>query len=164
MTEVAHRPAATSGLVAPAVAAIHRGGGLALSAHSRYWLAADAANEKAVATLRCHGLTGLDEPLTVLVGSLEEAQILAVVDNRAAARLGRRDQPVVLDRRAGIVRRVQLADSIGAYGCRRAVRLVIPAAPRLVRLLAGVARPLAVTGCRSYDACLDVTEMVIPLD
>jgi len=122
------------------------GGIVALRGFGGFHLACDATNETAVRLLRARKRREA-KPFAVMVGTLEAARGIAMVNGREARLLERRERPIVL---LGALLHNPLAASV-APGLDT-IGVMLPSTPLHVLLLEAVGRPLVMTsGNRSEE-------------
>jgi hydrogenase maturation protein HypF len=110
-----------------------------------YHLAADAASEAAVATLRARKHRE-DKPFAILAADLATARRLCAVDDAAASLLESRARPVVL-----LPRRPEADVAASVAPGNRQLGIMLPYTPLHQLLLAAVGRPLVLTSGNVSD-------------
>ncbi|MGH3211645.1 MAG: carbamoyltransferase HypF, partial [Trebonia sp.] len=110
-----------------------------------YHLAADAASEAAVATLRARKHRE-DKPFAVLTAGLAEARLLCEVDDAAADLLQSPARPIVL-----LPRRPDADVAASAAPGNRQLGIMLPYTPLHHLLLAAVGRPIVLTSGNVSD-------------
>jgi hydrogenase maturation protein HypF len=110
-----------------------------------YHLAADAASEAAVATLRARKHRE-DKPFAVLTAGVAEARLLCEVDDAAADLLQSPARPIVL-----LPRRPDAAVAASAAPGNRQLGIMLPYTPLHHLLLAAVGRPIVLTSGNVSD-------------
>jgi hydrogenase maturation protein HypF len=133
------------GALAIAVEAILGGGIVAMKGIGGYHLVADATNDAAVAELRRRKARD-DKPFAVMVGSLEHARRLCVLDDAALASLSSIRRPIVLAaRRPGSGLAEGVAPGLPELG------LMLPYSPLHHLLVRRAGRPLVMTSGNLSD-------------
>ena len=110
-----------------------------------YHLAADAANEEAVAALRARKHRE-DKPFAIMTADLAEARRLCVVDDAEAALLTSPARPIVL-----LARRPDVDVAASVAPGNRQLGLMLPYTPLHHLLLEAVGRPLVLTSGNVSD-------------
>jgi hydrogenase maturation protein HypF len=110
-----------------------------------YHLAADAASETAVATLRARKHRE-DKPFAVMVADLHAAQRLGLIDDAEAALLTSQARPIVL-----LARRPDADVAASTAPGNRRLGIMLPYTPLHHLLLASVGRPLVLTSGNVSD-------------
>ena len=110
-----------------------------------YHLAADAANEEAVAALRARKHRE-DKPFAVMTADLAAARLLCEVDDAAASLLQSQARPIVL-----LPRRPDADVAASAAPGNRQLGVMLPYTPLHHLLLAAVGRPLVLTSGNVSD-------------
>jgi len=110
-----------------------------------YHLAADAASEAAVATLRARKHRE-DKPFAVMVADLDAARRLCLVDDAEAALLTSQARPIVL-----LARRPDADVAASTAPGNRHLGIMLPYTPLHHLLLASVGRPLVLTSGNVSD-------------
>jgi hydrogenase maturation protein HypF len=141
------RAAATEPL-AEAAARLREGAVVAVKGLGGYHLAADAADEPAVAALRARKHRE-DKPFAVMVADLEAARALCQVDPAEAAMLRSPRRPIVLLRRRPPGSGAAVAASVAPGN--RSLGVMLPYTPLHHLLLAGVGRPIVLTSGNVSD-------------
>lgn len=134
-----------------AAEALRRGRIVALLGVGGFQLLVDAIDEAAVARLRARKARAA-KPLAVMVGSLDEARALAVIDAEEAATLAGPEGPIVLVTRRGD----GLAPSVAPGRAR--LGLLLPTTPLHALLLDAVRRPLVATSGNRHEEPIARTE------
>ncbi|MFP5219669.1 MAG: carbamoyltransferase HypF [Actinomycetes bacterium] len=128
-----------------AVCCLAAGGVVAVKGIGGYHLACDAADDGAVATLRGRKRRD-DKPFAVLVGDVDAARELCVLDDAAAAALTSPRRPVVLaPRQPEAAIAPQVAPRLAELG------VMLPSSPLHVLLLQALDRPLVMTSGNVSD-------------
>ncbi len=110
-----------------------------------YHLAADAANEEAVAALRARKHRE-DKPFAILAADVAAARRLCAVDDASADLLRSQARPIVL-----LPRRADAAVAASAAPGNRQLGIMLPYTPLHHLLLAAVGRPLVLTSGNVSD-------------
>ena len=128
-----------------AVGLLREGRIVAVKGLGGYHLAADAANEEAVATLRARKHRE-DKPFAIMTAGLDTARRLCQVDDAEAALLASPARPIVL-----LARRPDAAVAASVAPGNRQLGLMLPYTPLHHLLLAAVGRPLVLTSGNVSD-------------
>jgi len=128
-----------------AASLLRQGGIVAVKGLGGYHLAADAASEEAVATLRARKHRE-DKPFAILAADLAAARRLCHVDDAAAELLESHARPVVL-----LPRQPDADVAASAAPGNRQLGIMLPYTPLHHLLLAAVGRPLVLTSGNVSD-------------